>query len=54
MPNRYYNDFNGKLSAPTPPKDKKGGVEHSDKKRGPNRNTVGFKKVKQYPKSEGI
>ena len=61
MPNRYYSDFNGKLSAPTPPKDKRetGSVPYTERTRawncdigpvGPKRNTVGFPEVKQAAK----
>lgn len=59
MPNRYYSNFNGKLSAPTPTKDQRraGSPPYPEKTfawtkdlgpTGPKRNTVGFPEVKQY------
>ena len=62
MPNRYYSDINGRLSAPKPPKER-GGVKVQPKAEsttnwigppgsvGPNRNTVNFPKVKQSAKT---
>ena len=61
MPNRYYSNFNGKLSAPTPPKDKarSSTPPYPERTRdwltdigpvGPKRNTVGFPEVKQAAK----
>jgi hypothetical protein len=61
MSNRYHYPINGKLSAPTPPKDKRetGSVSYTERTRawktdigpvGPKRNTVGFPEVKQSAK----
>ena len=61
MPNRYYSNFNGKLSAPVPPKDQRreGKPPYPERTRawpadigpvGPKRNTVGFPEVKQSAK----
>lgn len=62
MPNRYHSTINDKLSAPKPPANKAGGkASYSGESThnwvtntgpaGPNRNKVGFKKVKQSAKT---
>ena len=59
MPNRYHSNFNGKLSAPMPPKDKGSNPVYSAPEStrawvkdigppGPKRNTVNFPEIKAY------
>ena len=65
MPNRYFSNINGKLTAPSPPKEREG-VKVQPKAEstanwigvpgpvGPKRNKVNFREVKQSAKKKGI